>query len=97
VWHLFSCVIYLAIDEQTLRARLGLRTSNDFGKASKDLEAILSWHKGAEADCLRRGLRSSMQHFPCTTLSTRFSKLLFESQRGRVPNTVLSGRCRDIR
>jgi dephospho-CoA kinase len=55
VWHLFSRVIYLAIDEQTLRDRLESRTSNDFGKAPKELEAILSWHQVGEADYLRFG------------------------------------------
>lgn len=55
VWHLFSRVIYLAIDEQTLRDRLASRTSNDFGKSPKELGAILSWHKVGEADYLRFG------------------------------------------
>ena len=55
VWHLFSRVIYLVIDEQTLRDRLASRTSNDFGKAPNELEAILSWHKVAEADYVRLG------------------------------------------
>ena len=50
VWHLFSRVIYLAIDEQTLRDRLASRRSNDFGKAPHELEAILSWHQVGEAD-----------------------------------------------
>ena len=45
VWHLFSAVIYLAIDEATLRLRLGTRTSNDFGKSPHELAAILEWHK----------------------------------------------------
>ena len=48
-------VIYLAIDEQTLRDRLASRTSNDFGKAPTELEAILSWHKVGETDYLRLG------------------------------------------
>ncbi len=55
VWHLFSRVIYLAIDEQTLRDRLASRTSNDFGKAPEELEAILAWHKVGEADYRRWG------------------------------------------
>ena len=50
VWDLFSRVIYLAIDEQTLRDRLGSRTSNDFGKAPEELAAVLEWHKVGEAD-----------------------------------------------
>jgi dephospho-CoA kinase len=55
VWHYFSRVIYLAIDERTLRARVASRTSNDFGKSPEELEAILSWHKVGEADYLRFG------------------------------------------
>ena len=50
VWHLFSRVIYLVIDEQTLRDRLASRTSNDFGKTPTELAAILSWHQVGEAD-----------------------------------------------
>lgn len=55
VWHLFSRVIYLAIDEQTLRRRLVSRTTNDFGKSSNELEAILSWHKVGEDEYRRFG------------------------------------------
>ena len=55
VWHLFARVIYLAIDEQTLRTRLASRTSNDFGKSQTELEAILSWHQVGEADYARFG------------------------------------------
>jgi broad-specificity NMP kinase len=55
VWHLFARVIYLAIDEQTLRDRLASRTSNDFGKAPEELEAILAWHEVGDADYLRFG------------------------------------------
>ena len=55
VWHLFARVIYLAIDEPTLRDRLASRTSNDFGRQPTELEAILSWHKVAEDDYLRLG------------------------------------------
>ena len=55
VWHLFSRVIYLAIDEPTLRDRLASRTSNDFGKTPWELEAVLSWHQVGEADYERFG------------------------------------------
>jgi shikimate kinase len=55
VWDLFSRVIYLAIDEQTLRHRLASRRSNVFGKRANELEAILSWHKVGEADYQRFG------------------------------------------
>ncbi len=55
VWHLFARVVYLAIDEQTLRDRLASRTCNDFGKSPTELEAILSWHQVGEADYRRFG------------------------------------------
>ena len=55
VWHLFSRVIYLAIDEDTLRRRLASRTSNDFGKAPNELAAILEWHKDSESNYRRFG------------------------------------------
>jgi dephospho-CoA kinase len=55
VWHLFSRVIYLAIDEQTVRARVASRTSNDFGKSQAELEAILSWREVGEVHYLRFG------------------------------------------
>jgi hypothetical protein len=55
VWHLFSRVIYLAIDGQTVRDRLASRTSNDFGKAPEGLEAILAWDEVGEADYVRWG------------------------------------------
>jgi gluconate kinase len=48
VWHLFSRVIYLAVDEPTLRHRLDTRTTNDFGKSSHELEQILEWHRVGE-------------------------------------------------
>lgn len=43
VWHHFSQVIYLAVDEATLRRRLETRTSNHFGKTADELAAILEW------------------------------------------------------
>jgi shikimate kinase len=55
VWHLFSRVIYLAIDEDTLRRRLASRTSNDFGKTPQELAAILEWHKDSESNYRRFG------------------------------------------
>jgi hypothetical protein len=48
VWHLFARVIYLSIDEPTLRRRVGSRTTNDFGKTPEELAAILEWHEFAE-------------------------------------------------
>jgi dephospho-CoA kinase len=53
VWHLFSRVIYLSIDTETLRRRVASRTTNDFGKAEHELAAILAWHSAGE-DAYRR-------------------------------------------
>ena len=55
VRHLFSRVIYLAIDNETLRHRLASRTTNAFGKAPNELEAILAWHKVGEDEYRRFG------------------------------------------
>jgi shikimate kinase len=55
VWHLFSRVIYLAIDNETLRRRLASRTTNAFGKAPNELQAILSWHEVGEDQYRRFG------------------------------------------
>lgn len=44
----FDKVIYLKVDEDTLRSRLKNRTDNDFGKAPDELSNILSWHKWME-------------------------------------------------
>jgi dephospho-CoA kinase len=43
VTHLFSKVIYLSIDPETVRNRVGTRTRNDFGKAEHEMAAILDW------------------------------------------------------
>ena len=48
-------MIYLTIDEHTLRHRLASRTSNDFGRAPEELAAILTWHKVGDADFARFG------------------------------------------
>jgi len=55
VWHLFSRVIYLSIDEPTLRRRVASRTTNDFGKTPNELAAILELHEFAEAQHRRAG------------------------------------------
>jgi dephospho-CoA kinase len=49
VWESFDIVICLVLDESTLRERLGTRTTNKFGKAPSELEAILSWNRTIEA------------------------------------------------
>ena len=55
VWHLFSRVVYLAVDEATLVDRLASRTSNDFGKSETELAAILGWHAYGDAEFARLG------------------------------------------
>lgn len=42
---LFTKMIDLVIDEDTLKRRLATRTSNKFGKAPHELELVLGWHK----------------------------------------------------
>jgi shikimate kinase len=53
LWGHFQAVIYLEVDERTLRHRLATRTSNDFGKAPHELAAIIGWHR-THADAHRR-------------------------------------------
>ncbi|MDP4038439.1 MAG: AAA family ATPase [bacterium] len=48
VWDLFSTVIFLTIDIETLKHRLATRTNNEFGKTSVELRNILSQHKLSE-------------------------------------------------
>ena len=48
VWHLYSLVVFLSIDEATIRHRIASRTTNDFGKTANELDAILVWHDVAE-------------------------------------------------
>ena len=81
VWQLFSRVIYLAIDEQTLRDRLASRTSNDFGKTPTELAAILSWHQVGEADYERFGAAIVVPVRPlrCATSLTTCSELRVSS------------------
>jgi dephospho-CoA kinase len=49
VWDLFSTVICLVLDDSTLKERLATRTTNRFGKAPVELEAILQWNRTIEA------------------------------------------------
>ena len=48
VWHLYGRVVYLSIDEATVRHRIASRTTNDFGKTANELDAILLWHRAAQ-------------------------------------------------
>lgn len=47
---LFTRVVYLHIDKETLQDRLQSRTGNDFGKPPHELEMILSWRHMVEDD-----------------------------------------------
>jgi dephospho-CoA kinase len=49
VLDLFDVVVYLYLDEATLRRRLAKRTGRGFGGATHELAQILSWHKSSEA------------------------------------------------
>jgi dephospho-CoA kinase len=54
VWHLFSKVICLFVDnEDELQRRLSERSG--FGKEPHELAAILSWHKTNKSDYIRFG------------------------------------------
>jgi len=48
VWDLFDMVLYLNIDEETLRSRIAARTDNDFGKTEHELRLILERYKAAQ-------------------------------------------------
>lgn len=49
VWDLFDRVLYLEIDELTLRSRLAGREGNDFGKTEDELQIILERYREAQA------------------------------------------------
>jgi dephospho-CoA kinase len=55
VSHLFSRVIYLSIDAETIEHRVRSRTMNDFGKAEHELAAILDWAEFAEREHRQAG------------------------------------------
>jgi dephospho-CoA kinase len=46
-WPLFDTVIYLDVNESTLRERIAERKDNDYGKSAHELQSILDWHKVA--------------------------------------------------
>ncbi len=45
VWDLFDQILFLAVDEETLKYRLATRPGNVFGKTSGELAAIMEVHK----------------------------------------------------
>lgn len=48
VWDLFDKVLYLQLDEATLRSRLASREGNDFGKTENELQLILTRYSDAQ-------------------------------------------------
>ena len=55
VWDLFSNVVALVFDEETLKHRIQTRTANDFGQNPHEFEAILGWQKTAKDDYSKLG------------------------------------------
>ena len=41
--HLFQKIIYLAVDEATVRLRINSRTDNSFGQTESEMKIILDW------------------------------------------------------
>jgi dephospho-CoA kinase len=56
VWDLFSHVLALVIDDETLKQRIMTRTNNTFGKASHELENIGGWQRLAEQNYQKFGI-----------------------------------------
>ncbi len=55
VLDLFDKVIYLYLNEATLKQRMNSRHGGEFGFAPHEQEAILGWHKSSEAAYRKRG------------------------------------------
>jgi dephospho-CoA kinase len=55
VLDLFDKVIYLSLDEATLKQRMAARQPNEFAFAENEKQAILSWHKSSEEAYRKRG------------------------------------------
>jgi hypothetical protein len=55
VWDLFEHKVCLVVDNETLRDRLGTRTTNPFGKHPQELAAALGWNEDVEATYRRLG------------------------------------------
>lgn len=53
LWHLFDTVLFLDIDEATLKNRIATRTDNDYGKTPHELELIMEKYR---ADIKKRDL-----------------------------------------
>jgi hypothetical protein len=66
--HLFSHVICLSVDEHTLRDRVATRTSNDFGKTSHELAAVLGWRDVVQEAYRQGGATMIDATLPLTTV-----------------------------
>ncbi len=55
MFDLFSKIIALTIDKETLINRIKSRTNNDFGKSEHELIHILDWHKEVNKSYKRSG------------------------------------------
>ncbi len=55
VLDLFDRVVYLYLDEDTLKRRMANRQPNEFAFAEHEKKAILSWHKSSEESYRKRG------------------------------------------
>lgn len=58
LWHLFDRVLFLDIDEQTLKQRLKSRTNSDYGKAPHELELIMEKYRADKEKQKRLGIIS---------------------------------------
>jgi len=54
IWDLFTAVISLSVDADTLRHRLRAR-ANGFGSTDSELQRVLAWHATVDADNHRYG------------------------------------------
>ena len=55
VWHHFDGVVWLSIDDDTMRRRLSTRATNEFGKHPDELDAALRTNARATDDFTRLG------------------------------------------
>lgn len=56
VWHLFDKVLFLDIDETTLKSRIATRTDNDYGKTPHELELIMEKYRADRSKRERPGV-----------------------------------------
>lgn len=58
LWDLFDQIIFLNIDEETLKKRIARRTNSDYGKTSHELELIMDKYRDDEQKRTRSGVVS---------------------------------------